>query len=242
VREALGLDRKMFGDRHGYVAEDLRLLGLMRRLKGDFVEAEQLYQQALAVNRSLYGEEHANIAIGLSAVGGARMLRGDTAGSIAPLRASYEMYGRLNGPRHRNTLILGYRLARALGATDPAAAERLFRDVTARLDTSAVGNGATRVDGALGLGRLLTAHGRAAEARPLLEHTLVVARAVPNIEAWRLAEAQLALGECLTALGDRATAEPLVTAARATLGPQRRVQPGLAAQADAALARLRKDN
>ncbi|MBV9880246.1 MAG: serine/threonine protein kinase [Gemmatirosa sp.] len=235
VREALSLDRKMFGERHGYVAESMRNLGNILRRKGDFAEAEQLFEQALAVNRSLYGDENITVAINEAAIAGVRLLQGDAAGALPMARRSYERYARLQGERHRSTLIVGFRVARALRESGaPRDAEQLARTLLSRLDTTTASTRTVHMDGEIELGRALLAEGRAAEARPALERAVALAR--PEEERWRVADARLALGECLTALGDRAQALPLLRAAAEALRTQRRAQPRLAREAAAALA------
>ena len=51
AREALALDRQMFDEPHAFIAESLRRVGTILRLKGEFAAAEQSAREALAMNR-----------------------------------------------------------------------------------------------------------------------------------------------------------------------------------------------
>ena len=60
-RQALALDRQLFGARHPRVAVDLNNLGDMQMDGAKYPAAEALYRQALAINRDWYGEAHQKV-------------------------------------------------------------------------------------------------------------------------------------------------------------------------------------
>jgi thioredoxin-like negative regulator of GroEL len=90
----------------------------------------------------------------------------------------------------------------------------------------------------VGLGRTLAAEGRQSEALDVLRPALAMSVTQWKPDNWHIAEARLALGQALMATGKPAEAKPLLEQSHATLDRQRRAQPRLAAEADAALARL----
>jgi hypothetical protein len=84
---------------------------------------------------------------------------------------------------------------------------------------------------------LLVARGEAAPAAPLLAEALDIRRATLPPGHWRVGETEAALGLCLLALEQPAeAAEHLRAAGAALVG--RRGSTGLAAEVEAALARL----
>jgi eukaryotic-like serine/threonine-protein kinase len=240
-REALALDRKMFGEPHAYVAESLRNLGTALRLQGDFAGAEHHYRQALEMNRKLFGAEHHRIALNLGGLGAVKHLEGDLAGATPLLREALDQFRRLQGDRHRNTLFGTINLAKVLRDDGQASeAEQLLRGVVNRLDAGNPAHRDISIAAQAGLGTTLTNVGRATEALPLLERAYAMSRERFGAGDWRTAETELALGVCLQALGRSVRAEPLLRDAVEKLRPHRREQPGLASQADRALARVRE--
>lgn len=239
IREALAMDRKMFGEKHNYVAASLNNLALVLRLKGDLDEAERVGLQSLAVNRSLFTAENTSIALDLNDVGNVMALRGTLDSAIIFLRESRAQFEHLVGPVHLNTLVTSGNLARALREHgDTREAEQIFRAVATHLDSSQARHRASYIGIRVGLGRTLASEGRQAEALDVLRPALAMSITQWKPNSWRIAEARLALGETLMATGKSAEAKPLLEASRGAFDPQRRAQPRLAAQADAALARL----
>jgi hypothetical protein len=76
---------------------------------------------------------------------------------------------------------------------------------------------------------------------PLLDSALAASRDQLGPGNPRTAEATLGLGECLTALGRFSLAEPLLRLADSLLHVQRKAQPLLAREADAALSRFARN-
>lgn len=68
-KQALDMDRILFGAAHPRVAEDLYSMGLVQHDLGRDREAEQNYRQALAIDQSWYGDDHPDTALIMAAVG-----------------------------------------------------------------------------------------------------------------------------------------------------------------------------
>ena len=241
LREALAINRGMFGENHESVSGNLGNLALIVRERGDLDEAERLLRRALAIDRAIYGREHTNVAYDLNELAVVLRLKGRSDLAVPILREVLDQNRRLAGEKFRGTLAVQVQLGRALREIGQLAeAERLLRDALAKLDPKNEDSQLLVIPAQASLGRTLTGMGRAAEALPLLESAQAMSRARLGADHWRTAEAQLGLGECLTALRRYAHADTLLREAQATLAKQRRQQPQTAAQADSALARLRR--
>jgi serine/threonine protein kinase/tetratricopeptide (TPR) repeat protein len=239
IREALAMDRKMFGEKHTFVAASLNNLALVLRLKGNLDEAERVGLQSLAVNRSLFTTENSSVALDLNDVAGVMLLRGNLDSAVTFFRESRAQWEHLVGPLHLNTLIVSGNLARALREHgDTKEAEQIFRAVATHLDSAQARQRAIYVGVRVGLGRTLASQGRHAEALDVLRPALAMSVTQWKPDNWHIAEAKLALGQSLMAAGKSAEAKPLLEESRASLDRQRRAQPRLASEADAAIARL----
>lgn len=237
VREALALDRQIFREPHAYVAESLRRLGIVQRLKGDFDDAERTYREALAMNRSLFGAEHLRIASNLNQIALTLQAKGNLAAALTLFRESLAQYRRLVGEQHVNYATVTNNLSKALREDgNPTEAERLFRVAVNRFDITKRAQREQFIAAHIGLGRALTDQGRASEAVPLLERALVMSRDRFGPDDWRTSEAQLALGIGLLGSGQIARGESLLRDASTNILLYRRAQPRLALQAEEALA------
>ena len=239
AREALALDRRIFGENHSYVAASLANVGVILRLKGDFVAADTLLRQALAINRRLLGEPHARVASDLSNLGQTRFLMGDGAGAIELIRQSLAQHRAAVGESHLNTIgstaLLGSYLAQF---GDPAEAESLSRAASSRLDPEKREHRTLIIISQVGLGKALLAQRRTDEALAVLERVVELARKHLGDGHFRTGDALLTYGNALVAKERHADAEPVLRAALAALEKSRRGQPRLAAQAVAAVAKL----
>jgi eukaryotic-like serine/threonine-protein kinase len=241
LRESLALNRRIFGENHGSVSTNLGNLALIVRERGDLDEAERLLRQALAIDRAVYGREHVNVAFDLNELAVVLRLKGRVDLAVPTLREALAQMQKLAGDKSRGTIAVEIQLARALRESGHAGdAVPLLRDALNKLDPKNEDSQLLVIPAQATLGRTLTDMGRAEEALPLLESAATISRARVGPDHWRTAEAQLGLGECLMALRQYARADTLLRTAQATLAKQRRQQPQFAAQADSALARLRR--
>jgi serine/threonine-protein kinase len=65
-RQVLVADRRLFGDSHPHVADDLINLGAIQFEFGNYSEAERYYREALAIIRPWYGNDHPETASNLT--------------------------------------------------------------------------------------------------------------------------------------------------------------------------------
>jgi len=68
-RLVLALTRKLNGERHPLVAEDLINLGAVQHEWGHYQEAERYYREALDITQAFYGPSHYKTAAGLTVLG-----------------------------------------------------------------------------------------------------------------------------------------------------------------------------
>ncbi len=68
-REALAVQRKLFGDEDVAVAESLSSLAGLLRVEGRLSEAEKLHREALAIRRKVFGNEHSKVATSVNSLG-----------------------------------------------------------------------------------------------------------------------------------------------------------------------------
>jgi len=241
LRVSLALNRKIFGENHGAVSTNLGNLALIVRERGDLDEAERLLRQALEIDRAVYGREHVNVSYDLNELAVVLRLEGHVDRAVPLLREALAQMRHLAGEKSRGTMAVEVQLARALRESGQLAeAEQLLRDALGKLDPKNEDAQLIVIPAQATLGRTLTNMGRATEALPLLASAEKMSQARLGPDHWRTAEAQLGLGECLMALHQYARADTLLRTAQATLARQRHQQPQFAAQADSALARLRR--
>ncbi len=68
-RRLLGIHRRLYGDRHPLVAEDLINLGAIQVEKANYREAERLDREALEIVEAWYGKDHPKTASSLTLIG-----------------------------------------------------------------------------------------------------------------------------------------------------------------------------
>ena len=239
LREALAIDRRALGERSDAVSANLSNLALVLRDNGELDEAERLLRQALANDRERYGPEHNSVGFDLNEIAVVLRLKGQTDSAVTMLREAVRMSRKVMGPDNRGTLAITVHLGRALREGGKLReAEGLFREALSKLDPTNADQRLLIIPGQIGLGRTLTQLGRPGEAKPLLDSALAMSRDQLGPAHSRTAEATLGLGQCLEALGDYDHAESLLRQADTLLAKQRKAQPVLAREADAALSRL----
>ena len=124
-RRVLEMDRKLYGERHPHVADDLINLGANQYEWGHYPEAEQFYRQALEIIRGWYGKNHPETASALTMIGRALVAQQKfgEAGVIAreALQIQEQVYGSVH-PRVASALNEVGRVALQQGKLDEAAA------------------------------------------------------------------------------------------------------------------------
>jgi len=106
-QKVLAMDRKLYGDRHPHVADDLINLGAIKYDLGHYPEAEQFDRQALDITQSFYGQNHPATASALTILGRTLVSEGksDEAANLLQqaLVVEEKVYGKVH-PRVAGTL------------------------------------------------------------------------------------------------------------------------------------------
>jgi serine/threonine-protein kinase len=99
-RDVLAMTRRIYGERHPLVAEDLMNLGATEQERGNYQAAEALFREALSITTGFYGEHHPRTAGNLVYLGRALLLQGRYAGAREALGRSLGIREQVYGADH----------------------------------------------------------------------------------------------------------------------------------------------
>jgi serine/threonine-protein kinase len=99
-RRVLEIDRRIYGDRHPHVADDLINLGAIQFNVGRYPEAEAYDRQALAILKNWYGDDHPETASALTLLGRALVAQERYDEAAGMLRGALAIQERVYGPVH----------------------------------------------------------------------------------------------------------------------------------------------
>ncbi len=99
-RRALELHRRLYGERHPTIAEDLVNLGAVQAELGQYAGAERYYRQALEITRAWYGESHYKTAAGRTMLGRSLQYQERHDEAAAELEHALAIRERVFGPVH----------------------------------------------------------------------------------------------------------------------------------------------
>jgi len=218
LREAIEIDRGIFGPDHPELATAYNNLASTIHYQGRRAEAEPYYREALEIGRMAFGPDHPHVAF--------------FSENLATLLDDLARYDEAE-PYYRDALRI---LESSLDAEDPrlatlrrnlalnrhavgayGEAEALLRASLAALEATL---GADHIYAALArasLGRTLAAAGRASEGLPLLRASLTALESQLPEGHWRLQVVRSDLGAALAATGDVAAGERLLLDSHAAL-------------------------
>ncbi len=96
----LGLSRRLYGEHHPHVADDLINVGAIQYELGKYAEAEKLDREALAIKKAWYGPNHWATAAALTMVGRAMRPQNKMHEADSVLREALAIKERTFGPVH----------------------------------------------------------------------------------------------------------------------------------------------
>jgi serine/threonine-protein kinase len=99
-RRALTMNRRLYGDRHPHVADDLADLGEIQQMLGRYAGAESYFQQALDIARSWYGEDHPETASYLTMLGRSLLFQNKFDSAKVALEQALAIQEHAYGPVH----------------------------------------------------------------------------------------------------------------------------------------------
>ncbi len=226
-RQALAIERKMFGEEHLEVAQSLNDLAWVLRDESKLAEAETACRQALAIRRKLLGEAHSDVAQSLTALAWVLMDQYKPAEAEEVCRQALAVRRKLLGEEHAEVAASLYTLAWALdNGGKPAEAESLFRQALAT-QRKLLGEEHRDVAWSLhGLAWVLREEGKPAEAESLFRQALAMRRKLLGEEHGDVAWSLYGLAWALQDQGKPAEAESLfrqaLTMRRKLLGEEHR--------------------
>jgi serine/threonine-protein kinase len=125
-QQVLAMDRKLYGDRHPHVADDLINLGAIKYDLGHYPEAEAFDRQALDITQSFYGQNHPATASALTILGRTLVSEKKTDEAADILRRALvieeQVFGKVH-PRVAGTLNELGKISQQQGKLDEAEAE-----------------------------------------------------------------------------------------------------------------------
>jgi serine/threonine-protein kinase len=99
-RRVLAMSRRLYGDRHPHVAEDLANLGQIQQMLGTYVRAEEYYRQAFDIAQAWYGMNHPETASYLTMLGRSLLFQNKFDSAKTTLQRALAIQERLHGPNH----------------------------------------------------------------------------------------------------------------------------------------------
>lgn len=198
-RLVLSMTRRLNGERHPLVAEDLINLGAVQHQRGNYKEAEQYYRQALVITQAFYGPSHYKTAAGLTVLG--RTLRFQPEGNDEAerlfqraLAIREQVFGKMH-PQVASTLNELGGIALARGRFDEA--EALARRVLAIYRTAYGRNHQFTGVGVANLASVYMRHEQYFQAEPLFREAIGIFTETLGAEHLNTGIARIKLGRTL---------------------------------------------
>jgi serine/threonine-protein kinase len=224
-REVLAFDLRRLGEMHSNTATVTNNLAYVLRDQGKYDESEKLFRTALGLDQRLFGPRHYYTATVLNNLGSVLYARGSYEESERRFRESLAIFRQVYGDRDWRVGMVQGSIAGVLAAKGDDGAEALYREALGILERALHDKHPQLEPALIGLGRHLTARGKAAEAEPFLRRALNTRAARLGAGDPRTAEAQVRLAACLAALGRTAEARDLLTAGHARLESEPHFRP-----------------
>ncbi len=201
-RLVLAMTRRLNGERHPLVAEDLINLGAVQQEWGHYQDAERYYRQALDITQAFYGPNHYKTAAGLTVLG--RALRFEPQGNDEAQRLFQRalvirerVFGRVH-PQVASTLNELGGVALARGRFDEA--EALARRVLAIYRTVYGRKHAFTGVGVANLASVYLRHNQYSQAEPLFREAIGIFTETQGAEHLNTGIARIKLGRTLLRL------------------------------------------
>ncbi|MBL8958506.1 MAG: serine/threonine protein kinase, partial [Gemmatimonadetes bacterium] len=99
-RQVLSLTRRLYGERHPLVAEDLMNLGATEQERGNYKESEQLFRQAIDITTAFHGETHYRTASNVLYLGRSLLLQNRYDEARAAMQRALSIRERVYPPTH----------------------------------------------------------------------------------------------------------------------------------------------
>jgi tetratricopeptide (TPR) repeat protein len=114
AEEALGIVRRLHGEKHPGVASLLSNIGCIAEKQGEYDEALKLHRKVLKIERKIYGDDYEGIAVTLRNMGNALLAKRDNEQAVEVYEESLEVFGRACGVGSKKHAMAHGVLAQAL--------------------------------------------------------------------------------------------------------------------------------
>jgi tetratricopeptide (TPR) repeat protein len=190
--------RRLLGDTHPSVAENLKSLGDIAVRRGDWTSARDSFQEALAIYESTIGPRSQSAGWVLMSMADLFNTCGEYQEGVRRGQEGYEIYRDILGADHPYTAIALGHLARGVhGTGDLDRAEALYTRALHVLKAAYPQGSPSITRMETGLGELFLDREQPASAEPLLRHALSSSQSGFSPEGWRTWYAQALLGRVL---------------------------------------------
>ena len=102
-KHALGIRRKLFGEKHSKTADSYHLVGVTQHSLGDYNSALESDKRALDIRRKLFGEEHCKTADSYHSAGVTQQSLGNYTSALESAKRALEIRRKLFGEEHTKT-------------------------------------------------------------------------------------------------------------------------------------------
>jgi tetratricopeptide (TPR) repeat protein/tRNA A-37 threonylcarbamoyl transferase component Bud32 len=209
----LGMHRRIYGEKHPLIADDLLNLGATQYQRGEYAQAERFDRMALDINASFYGTDHPAYASNLTMLGRALVFQDKYDEAVVVLTRSLEIQERVYGRVHPKVASALNELGNvATSRNDVPAAEAYFQRMGS-IYRAVYGEEHRLV--ALAIANLASAYMRAGEnarAEPLFRDAVRRYAKALSPDHLDVGIARIKLGRVLTRQNRFAEAEPEILA------------------------------
>jgi eukaryotic-like serine/threonine-protein kinase len=224
-RRTVESQREAVGAEHPSYATTLQNLAGLLRERGDLAEAEEVARESYGIRRVIFPPDHPSVGLAKSSLGLILRDQGRYDEAEPLLAGALSILSEGLGPRHQFTGLVRHHVATvAHRRADYEAAWAGYEEALAILRAGSADSPLEAAAPLVGLGEVLLAQDRAAEAEPLFREALELRRAHLPGGHWQVAEAGVALAHSLVALGRLAEAERLLRTGLETLEGRHEVE------------------
>lgn len=210
--DALSIRAALQGRLHPKVSEDFNELGTVAYLQNDPAAAEQYWRRSLELDQQVLGPNHPDLAATLNNIARVMVEQRKFRDALPLLNRSASIYLAQREDTHDDLAFIFSNLALAKrGVGDDSGAEADFRR---GLTAAEVHNNRLIAPILTDLADLLCAHGRYAEAAPMLDRAAPIMREKYPEAPWRSAWVENTRGACLLREGNMAGKALVKTSAR----------------------------
>jgi eukaryotic-like serine/threonine-protein kinase len=196
----LAMSKRVSGERHALVAEDLINLGAVRYERGEYAEAERYYREALVITEGWYGKDHYKTGSNLTMLGRSLHMQTRLDEASAALTRAVAIQERVFGPVHPRVASAVNDLgAVALRRKAFDEAEAAFRRMNA-IYTSVYGSKHYLIGIAVSnIGSVFSARNDHTGAEPFYREAIAMYEATQGARHMNTGIARLKLGDALVA-------------------------------------------